>query len=183
MGSDRDEDLLALGRYMAEFSQMVAEMRLRMVFRLQQPRNPPALAWIVFAGAGPREIKTAFFAMARLLTEHDAEEDRVAVRLERRVEREIAQRNLIAHGDLQIGWWQRTEGQPPEPLPTAIERLTASGFSVTQPDLQARCEAITLLTRMLWQYGTVCMTTGSSRSAPQRVSDRAIVKCCGSALT
>jgi hypothetical protein len=104
----RDEGHRKVGRYMAEFSLLVREMRERIQQRFRRPGDPPLLANLLFAGATAEPITIAFFEMCLLLKEHDTDEGKAAIRLRVLVTKEITLRNDVAHSDWYVGYTSTT---------------------------------------------------------------------------
>jgi hypothetical protein len=177
----RDEGHRTLGRYVAEFSQLIREMRERMQQRFRRPGDPPLLADLLFAGATAEPIATTFFAMCRMLKEHDTNEAKAATRLRVLVTEEITLRNDIAHGDWYIGYTSST-GLPdgtttPQPVPAWVDRIKAGRkegplSSITE-DLDVRSDEVQQLTKIVREYGKVCFGVHGRQGAGQdlRVGD------------
>ena len=156
----KNEGFRALGRYVYEFSQMVAAMQGSMVFHLQHPGKPPMLAWIALGTATARDIADMFFAMGRELVELAEDEKKTVAKLYKEVVEEIKFRNTVAHGDWQIGWYSHTGGEAePVPLPPTVSRILPSRmkgpYKAEVPDLDAHSDCVEELRSYLWSYATV----------------------------
>ena len=160
-----DEGHLALGRYVAEFSRLILVIRDLMVQRLRKADDPPELAELPFGGVTAEPITNAFFAMCRLLMEHDKDEDEVATKLRVAISHQIARRNAVAHGDWYIGYWSVIGGATPEeavwessaPRLEQIKPTRRAGpRRVVSEDLDQQSEALVKLRTLARQYGTVC---------------------------
>jgi hypothetical protein len=99
---ERDEAYRAIGRYVVDFSVMVACMKIDMTTRLaSQDRQNQILAAIVFGEATAKQVSDAFFAMCLAVGECDDEGTKIVGKLQAKINQEITRRNDFAHGD----WW------------------------------------------------------------------------------
>jgi hypothetical protein len=157
----RDDGYRALGRYMAEFSQMIMTMRRLMVHRLQRPGDHPLLAELPFGGATAQSVLDAFFGMCRMTIEHDDDEAGTAKKLYNAVREEIQLRNDFAHGDWYIGYWSRTGEDPAMPNPPWAEKVKPirkeGPLALIKKDLDERTDEIGRLAALLDEYGRVCL--------------------------
>jgi hypothetical protein len=163
MRKHADDGYHALGRYFAEFSQLTYTLRSLMVDRLHQHDDPYELAELPFGGMTAEPMVSVFFAMCRLLTEHDPDEEKAATRLRVVILEQIALRNIFAHGDWRIGWWTVTGGKETsiEAVPPEVERITpgkrAGTRKVLSEDLEAHADELVRLRMLVGHYGVVCL--------------------------
>ena len=87
----------AIGRYIVEFSRLIAEMRISLEGHFFYDDPDPIK--LVLGGAPADQITNAFFAVCEHSVNLDDEERQVAVRLKKEVRDAIRERNDVAHGD------------------------------------------------------------------------------------
>jgi hypothetical protein len=104
-GEQEAEAHRCVGRYLVEFSVLVADMRTFIEDRLAG--DDPMLARLALGTAFADPITESFFAICDRITDLDEEEQGVSVRLRTRVKDAIKDRNDFAHGD-----WKVDMGDP-----------------------------------------------------------------------
>jgi CHASE2 domain-containing sensor protein/outer membrane biosynthesis protein TonB len=153
-----DETYRSIGRYVYEFSQLVAHMRAMMTRYLNT--TPRDVAEFAFAQSGPDQIATAFFGMCRTVTRLDLAEEKTATRLGVRVSEAIEMRSNVAHGD----WWVGSSVLGVE----AVERSAR--------DLDARSDSLVALINLVAEYGAVCLRQPPYSRGEHRVSDYIVMR-------
>ena len=129
----------AIGRYVYEFSQLVAHMRDAMIRHLD--RSNGGVAEIAFAEAQPRQVANAFFTMCRTVTRLDPSEEKTAARIGMRVGEAIEMRENVAAGD----WW------------VGASTLGAEAVKRSATDLDHRSDSLADLTNVVAEYGALCL--------------------------
>jgi hypothetical protein len=94
---EEDDAYRAIGRYIVAFSQLIAEMRMRIEAHFFYYDPDPIK--LVLGGAPADQITNAFFAVCEHAVNLDDEERLVAGRLKTEVRNAIRDRNDVAHGD------------------------------------------------------------------------------------
>ena len=99
--------------------------------------------------------------MARVLSEHDKDEDEASAHLKRLVLEEVRRRNDVAHGEWHIGYWSTTGGtvgsKPHSPSLMRIKPDRKEGvLADIDQHLDEHSDALERLRKMLWDYGTAC---------------------------
>lgn len=96
--ASRDDAHRAVGRFVVEFSWLIAYMRfgLERYLAVNKDRMAPALA---LGAAGAQQITDAFFSVCEYVAELEGEERKVARRLRAEALDQIKRRNDFAHGD------------------------------------------------------------------------------------
>lgn len=153
-----DETYRSIGRYVYEFSQLIAHMRAMMTRYLNT--TPQDVAEYAFAQSAPEQIATAFFGMCRAVTRLDPAEEKTAARLGNRVGEAIEMRGNVAHGD----WWVGSSVLGAE----AVERSAR--------DLEARSDALVSLTNLVAEYGAVCLHQPPYSRGEHRVSEYIVMR-------
>jgi hypothetical protein len=164
----------AIGRYVVEFSLMVACMKLDIADRIAEAdsRWP---AQLVVGEAPAKQISDAFFAVCMSVGELDESERMIVGKIRDRVDKEITRRNDFAHGD-----WFMALGPPDieNPASLVLTRTKASrrktpasadGFSST--DLDALTENVIELRRWILDVGDVCLFGSERRNSGHRIRD------------
>lgn len=100
-GGAHDDDYRAIGRYVVEFSVLIAEMRT--VVERQLLREDPMVPRLALAEHSASQVANAFFAICEQEADLDTEEKGVSARLKQEVLDAIKQRNDVAHGDWDMG--------------------------------------------------------------------------------
>jgi hypothetical protein len=93
-----DDAYRAIGRYVVEFSRLIADMRTSIEAQFFFYDDPDAIR-LVLGGALADQITNAFFAVCERAVNLDDEERQVAARLKTEVRNVIRDRNDVAHGD------------------------------------------------------------------------------------
>jgi hypothetical protein len=161
----RDEAYRAIGRYVAEFSGLVACMRSLLTERLHKPEDDTTLVELALGEGTAIQIANSFFAVCQEAAHLEGTEKKIGRSLRARVLKEIEQRNNIAHGD----WYVE-----PEPLgPSTLIRVKpASGDEpfvvqdVPITDLDGWADAVHDLSLMVMEFGDLALGTelGNHRS-------------------
>jgi CHASE2 domain-containing sensor protein len=153
-----EETYRSIGRYVYEFSQLVAQMRATMTRYLNT--TPQAVAEYAFAQSGPDQIANAFFGMCRAATQLDVAEEKTAARLGVWVGEAIEMRNNVAHGD----WW------------VGASVLGVQAVERSARDLDARSDALVTLINLVAEYGAVCLRQPPYSRGEHRVSDYIVMR-------
>jgi CHASE2 domain-containing sensor protein len=153
-----DEAYRSIGRYVYEFSQLVAYMRAMMTRYLDT--RPQAVAELAFAQSAPAQIATAFFAMCRAVTRLDAAEEQTASRISGRVGEAIEMRENVAHGD----WW------------VGASVLGAEAVERSARDLDARSAALIALTNLVAEFGALCLHQVPYDRGEHRLSEYIVMR-------
>jgi hypothetical protein len=162
MTAHRDDGHRALGRYVTVFSQLVLTMRDMMVRHLGRPQEKPRIAELAFGGVTAEPITNAFFAMSRMLMNHEADELKTAAKLRSEVTDALSLRNRILHGDWYIGYWSTTGGDPSPPKLVApwvehvVPSRTKNPFAPVEVNLDQESDHLERLALLVQEYGRVC---------------------------
>ncbi len=165
--NERDEAYRAIGRYVVDFSIMVACMKMDMTARLaSQDDSNRILAAIAFGEATAKHVSDAFFAMCLAAGECDEDEARIVDKLLAKVNEEIARRNDFADGD----WWLGYGGlntsmalaryKPPRKLSGSLDLYSPGA-------LDQAAKYVRQLTGWIVETGGVCL----DKSDPRRLHD------------
>jgi hypothetical protein len=158
--AQREEGYRAIGRFVAVFSQLIVEMRTLMLLRLQRRGDPPRLISLPFGGVTAEPITNAFFAMCRMLMDHEKDELETAAKLRTEVMEAIKLRNGVVHGDWYVGYGSIPVGNPPQLVEPWAERTTPSRttdpFKPVAVDLDGESDAMERLALLVVEYGRVC---------------------------
>jgi hypothetical protein len=187
----RDDYYRAIGRYIVEFSALVALMRNLVAFKIVgDDEKPDELIRLAFGSMQAQQIADAFFAVCRESAVPALETDELAIEKclrQNHVNAEIRWRNVMAHADWLVPVWTRiwTEehaDEPTAPPPQALfmrvqlhkpEPLEPKEVSVAEIDGYA--ERVSQLTIFLWEFGMICTRTmdhDPARGLPQtRIRD------------
>lgn len=144
----------AIGRYVVEFSLLMAYMRTLITERLNP--DPTILGDLVLGEAMPAQIASAFFGTCRELADLDQSEQKVASRLRARVLAEIERRNDIAHGD-----WFIDAGRSLDAVylirirPMRKEGATKT-IDVTTELLDQWSDSLVALRALVTEFGYIC---------------------------
>jgi len=149
----------AVGRYVVEFSRLIAWQRLEIEKYLAKDGNlmVPALA----LGAVPAEqITQSFFAVCEYLAELDEDEKKVARKLRVEVLEEIKRRNDFAHGDWLLG---TVFEDFPEPVLSRVKPGRKKGAiqrqSLPIPKIEAAADEVYVLRQKVAEFGAICFGT------------------------
>jgi hypothetical protein len=157
----KDDSLRAIGRYVVEFSLLIATMRDIVAWYLSEDRRSRLIGRLVLGEANPSHTADAFFGVCRAVGELDTEEERIAASLRSAVRKTIEKRNDVAHGD----WWVGLVADDEERLEPAslvrfrparaegverIERLSAS-------DLDELSASLNSLGRLVQEFGVLSL--------------------------
>jgi CHASE2 domain-containing sensor protein len=153
-----DETYRSIGRYVYEFSQLIAHMRAMMTRYLNT--TPQEVADHAFAQSAPEQIATAFFGMCRAVTRLEPVEEKTAARLSSRVGEAIEMRGNVAHGD----WWVGSSVLGVE----AVERSAR--------DLDTRSDSIVSLINLVAEYGAICLRQPPYSRGEHRVSEYIVMR-------
>ncbi len=148
----------AIGRYVYEFSQLVAHMRDAMTRHLD--RSNGGVAAIAFAQAQPRQIANAFFTMCRTVTHLDPAEEKTGARIGTRVGEAIEMRENVAAGD----WW------------VGASSLGAEAVKRSATDLDRRSDSLAELTNLVAEYGAICLHLPPYDRGEHRVGDYLVLR-------
>jgi len=148
----------AIGRYVYEFSQLVAHMRDAMTRHLD--RSNGGVAAIAFAETQPRQIANAFFTMCRTVTHLDPAEAKTGARIGSRVGEAIEMRENVAAGD----WW------------VGASALGAQAVKRSATDLDRRSESLAELTNIVAEYGALCLHLPPYERGEHRVGDYLVMR-------
>src|SRR5689334_18187321 len=96
-GPQKDEAHRAIGRYVAEFSNLISEMREAIEYLLEG--DDPSIVRLTLGETTASQVANAFFAICEQAAGFDDEEQQVAIRLKKEVTDAIKARNDFAHGD------------------------------------------------------------------------------------
>jgi CHASE2 domain-containing sensor protein len=148
----------SIGRYVYEFSQLVAHMREAMTGHLD--RSNGGVAAIAFAEAGPRQVANAFFTMCRTVTHLDPAEEKTAARIGTRVGEAIDLRENVAEGD----WW------------VGASALGAEAVNRSAADLDRRSSGLAELTNLTAEYGALCLHLPPYDRGEHKVGDYLVLR-------
>lgn len=149
----------AVGRYVVEFSRLIASMRLGIERHLaiDGSRAVPALA---LGAASPEPITRAFFAMCEHVAELEKSEQKVAIRLRVEVLEEIKRRNDFAHGDWLLG---NTVEAFDHPILVRVKPGRRQGSvqnrEVPIADIDAAADEVYVLGQKVTEFGAICLGT------------------------
>jgi hypothetical protein len=159
------EGYQALGRYFAEFSDIIGSMELAMVQYLQRAGVPSAIAPLPFGALTADKMVSVFFDVTRAVRQHDEKEQRIAKKLRVMVRDELSFRNDAAHGHWMIGFYAVTvfgpgTDTPPRPIPPTLDRTKPGREAGTlvseEADLDAKADKLAELGGHLYHYTDVC---------------------------
>ena len=158
----------AIGRYIVEFSLLVAQMRSCIEYLLRT--GDPMIARLALGGADAWQIATTFFAVCERQLDLDDEEKAIAARFRAEVETTCSERNDIAHGDwhldLEDARLQRTK--PGRKAGAWLERVRPVS------EIDAMADRVSVLARSVAEFGWLCLgihPLNEVRDTPVRVRD------------
>lgn len=156
----RDDGYRALGRYFAEFSELVTIMEMAMVDHLHRQGVEHTVAYLPFGALTADAMTAVFFDMAAKLHDHDDKEQRIAKKLRQTVRDEIPFRNDAAHGLWVIGGGQREGDSDPVPVAPTLLRTkpgrSAGALLVNRTDLDAHADRVKRLQPYVDLYARAC---------------------------
>jgi hypothetical protein len=156
----KDDAYRALGRYIAEFSRLIYNMRDAIEQRLTRPEDPPLLLPLVFSGAPAAAIANTFFGMCKMLGDLDNDEAAIHKRLfEEVVFKVIPERNNLAHGDWWIGWTAANADEIDTPAYTRAIAREGEGMAWTHisvEKLDAQSDRLIELRNLVTEFGLIC---------------------------
>jgi hypothetical protein len=181
VAEQRDDAYRAIGRYVVQFSMLVAGMRQIMAHRIGgRGGERRTLIDLVLGSPTAEPIANAFFAMCRELTDLDGDEQAIEKRLRKEVLDACTTRNDIAHGDWLIAEWVAGDQETPSPQLVRVkasrqdEPVIQREFSVQEiDDLGTQLET---LGNLVWEFGATC--TGRYPELPpssRRVRDSLMI--------
>lgn len=154
---DRDATYRAIGRYVVEFSLVVAYMQIDMIERICFDTDTAPLLALMLGEVPARQISDAFFAVCAAAGGCDEYELRLLRRIQNRLNDEITRRNDFAHGD----WFDALgPNDRDNPATFALIRIkpsrkaspgTSTRFS--SRDLEAAVEEVRLLAGWVLDIG------------------------------
>jgi hypothetical protein len=157
-GPRQDEAHRAIGRYVAHFSRLIAEMREAITYVLAGDES--VVARLAFGEATASQIANAFFGICEHLADYDDEERRVAGQLKKEVSAAIKARNDFAHGD----WVMAKEAMGKPTLGPTLRRvkpgrkadpITERVFPVEE--LDALSEDLFWLAQNVGEFAMLCV--------------------------
>ncbi len=167
-GEHRDDGYRSLGRYFAEFSELVGIMETAMVGYFQRQGVEHTVAYLPFGVLTADPMTAVFFDMAAKLHDHNDKERRIAKKLRQVVRDEIPFRNDAAHGLWIIGGGRREgEGDPVPVKPTLLRTKPGRGdgaLITNTTDLDALADGVRRLQPYLHLYGKACFEQPEDRT-------------------
>jgi hypothetical protein len=156
----RDDAFRAIGRYVVAFSQLVAGMREILVTHITPEHEAREPINLLVSSLEAAQIADPFFALCRDLVELDAEETKIANKLEELVGAEIKERNAFAHHDWYVTRWSNPDLETP-----IAERIGMKASSkknrdrrevYTPPSIDELARRVEGLRNVTWEFGTIC---------------------------
>jgi hypothetical protein len=161
----QDEAYRAIGRYMVVFSMLIASMRSLMIERLTEPETEAQdLIALAFGSSMAQQIADPFFAMCRAVTNLDESEAQIESLLRRHVNKEIEERNRMAHSDWLIARWTRGDIQVPTAarvLVKARSKEPVQQVNYKPEQIDGLGERAELLRNVVWEFGSICLQRGT----------------------
>jgi hypothetical protein len=156
-GPRKDEAHRAIGRYVAEFSDLISEMREAIESRLEG--EDPMIARLALGETTASQIANAFFAICEHVADFDDEEQQVAIRLKKEVNDAIKARNDFAHGDWVMAYGDKGQ-EHPGPTLRRIKPGRKAGAVTEQvrpvEELDALSEHLFWLGQYLHEFALLC---------------------------
>jgi hypothetical protein len=154
-----DNAYRAVGRYVVEFSRLIACQRLDIEKYLAIEGNLMVPALVL--GAAPAEqITQSFFAVCEYVGELDEDERKVAGKLRVEVLDEIKRRNDFAHGDWLLGTMRETFV---DPVLSRVKPGRRSGAIQKQAipitDIESAADEVYVLRQKVAEFGALCFDT------------------------
>lgn len=154
---ERDATYQQIGRYVVEFSLLVAFMEIDVIERICLGTDTAPLLALTLGEAPAKQISDAFFAVCSAAGGCDKDELKILRKIQARLNDEITRRNDFAHGD----WFDAlgpSDGENPATfVVTGMKPSrkaspgTAKGFS--SRDLEAAVEEVRLLAGWVLDIG------------------------------
>ena len=162
--AERDEAYRAIGRYVVDFSIMIACMKMDMTARLaSRDDSNQILAAVAFGEAAAKHVSDAFFGMCRAVGGCDDGEAKIVNKLQDKVNDEITRRNDFAHGD----WWLGFGGLDTSMVLARYKpsrRLSGSLNLYSPGALDMAANDVRQLTGWVVDVGGVCLDKSDCRS-------------------
>jgi hypothetical protein len=159
--AQRDDAYRALGRYIAEYSQLFLKLRWTVATCLQREvaLTVPLMA---IGGLGDNRLTVAFFSICKYVGtftfgEPTPEDDAIAAKFQKAVEKEIRRRNEFAHGTWWIGWGLGDQMAIPNLWPTGPGRNPSKRSAA---DLDKTTDAMVELQEFLGQFSDMHLRSG-----------------------
>jgi hypothetical protein len=188
---ERDGYYRAIGRYMVEFSSLVAFMRDLVAHKIVgTDEKATQLIRLAFGSLQAQQVADGFFAVCRASADPPFDRSEQAIEKclrENHVNAEIRWRNVIAHGDWFVPEWVRVsmpegaEDDPAAPPVAYLSRVQHHKPTPLEPkpltieEIDTYGERVQTLRALLWEFGMVCTRTWDHDPArglePVRVSD------------
>jgi hypothetical protein len=157
----RDDAYRAIGRYMVEFSALIADMRNLTAGRITTAETQEReLIELAFGGLMAQQVADPFFAMCRTVADLDKAGCDIEKCLREQVKQEIEERNRIAHGDWLVARWTHADLEVPT---VALVRVKAADIkkplkyeNLTVSQIDEICERVEILRHVVWEFGTIC---------------------------
>lgn len=149
----------AVGRYVVEFSRLIAFMRVGMERHLavDGDRMAPALA---LGAASADQITNSFFSICEYVGEFNAEEKKVAGRLRKETLDEIKRRNDFAHGDWLV---EGIETELEHPVLSRVKPGRRSGpvekKELPVAEIDAASDEVYALRQKVAEFSAICFDT------------------------
>lgn len=157
----------AIGRYVVEFSFMVACMKLDIADRMAAAESG-GLAHLVLGEAPAKQISDAFFAVCLSVGELDESERTIVGKIRDRVDKEIARRNDFAHGDWFMALGPRDIENPASLVLTRTKpsrrKSPASADGFSSADLDAVTDDVIEVGRWVLDVGDACLFRSERRN-------------------
>jgi hypothetical protein len=158
-----DDAYRAIGRYVVEFSQLVAVMRGLAAEYVMGGVNRSHLGHMLLGGTTAAVIADAFFGLCRLEADYDPAETKAASAVAKEVQELIQRRNDITHGDWLVGMFSLQPG-PTKILDPRLVRIRPGRVlgareeeDLAVEDIDALTERVRSLTGVVDEFGKLAL--------------------------
>jgi len=160
----------AIGRYVAEFSWLVAVMRSAIERQITQ--DDPMVARLAVGQSYADSLSNSFFAICERIADFDDEERGVATRLKNEVRKAIEDRNDFAHGDWEL------EFEEPTLARTKPGRKAGAWFARVRPvaEMDEMSDALRYLAGTLNEFAWLCENRHPGNEAGKSIRVRDIYR-------
>jgi len=154
---ERDATYRAIGRYVVEFSLVVAYMQIDVIERICFETDTAPLAYLTLGEAPAKQISDAFFAVCAAAGGCDTNELRILRKIQTRLNDEITRRNDFAHGDWFEALGPSDDDNPATFVLTRMKPSRKTNPGSTKPyssrDLEAAVDEVRLLASWVLDVG------------------------------